>query len=151
MAELENVLKNEQMDWLKTMVHEKDDLKSKLEDIVETVDKFLAIMEEKAEKGELDGAQMVRLNRMKQVRVNMGILAAEKEAAAETAVEEAEGAQAKADGAAHTTEQDISKLSWTAEGLTNTTEKSVQELQDEMRSETSTRNTAMNEEREATV
>jgi hypothetical protein len=66
-------------------------------------------------------------------------------------MEEAEGAQAKADGAAHKTEQEISKLSWSADGLAGTTEKSVQAMQDEMDYERKNRTKAINTERTATV
>merc|ERR1719409_613376 len=51
-AALEGVLKDEQMDWMRTTVNEKDDLKEKLETISTTVDDFLTQLAEQERSAE---------------------------------------------------------------------------------------------------
>merc|ERR1719460_1308593 len=141
------------MEWLKSMVSEKEDMRDKLETIETTVDDFIGKLEAEAHgvHGELTDQQKARLQRMKEVRLKMSRMSADRTRMTDEAMQLAELAEKEADSAGGSTEQEISGIGKQVKDLASTSQSSAKGLWDQLGNEMEKRNEAMGSERKNLV
>merc|ERR1719271_1412949 len=150
---LEGVLKDEQMEWLKTMVAEKEDMRDKLETIETTVDEFIAKLEAEAHSvhGELTDQQKARLMRMKEVRLKMSRMSADRTVMADEAMQLAELAEKETESDGGGTEHEISVVNGAVQELARTERTGAKGLWNQLGNEMKKRSEAMDSERATMV